>query len=72
MIKQFIRDQRVDLVCLQETKVQTMNTQMARSLGAGRFSEWVSVDASGSAGGRGVNEPSRARARARASSQAFF
>ena len=51
MIKQFIRDQRVDLVCLQETKVQTMNTQMARSLGAGRFSEWVSVDASGSAGG---------------------
>ena len=51
VIKQFIRDQRVDLVCLQETKVQNMNLQMARSLGAGRFSQWVSVDASGSAGG---------------------
>ena len=51
VIKQFIRDQRVDLVCLQETKVQNMNLRMARSLGAGRFSDWVSVDASGSAGG---------------------
>ena len=51
VIKQFIRDQRVDLVCLQETKVQNMTLRMARSLGAGRFSDWVSVDASGSAGG---------------------
>ena len=51
VIKQFIRDQRVDLVCLQETKVQNMNLRMARSLGARRFSDWVSVDASGSAGG---------------------
>ena len=51
MIKQFIRDQRVDVVCLQETKIQNMNRQMARSLGAGRFSEWVFVDATGSAGG---------------------
>ena len=51
MIKQFIRDQPVDLVCLQETKVQHMNLRMVRSLGAGRFSYWVSVDASGSAGG---------------------
>ena len=38
VIKKFIRDQRVDLVCLQETKVQNMNLQLARSLGAGRFS----------------------------------
>ena len=51
VIKQFIRDQRVDLVCLQETKVQNMNLRMTRSLGAGRFSDWVSVDASGFAGG---------------------
>ena len=51
VIKQFIRDQRVDLVCLQETKVQNMNLKLARSLGAGRFSEWIVVDASGSAGG---------------------
>ena len=51
VIKQFIRDQQVDLVCLQETKVQNMTLKMARSLGAGRFSDWVTVDASGSAGG---------------------
>ena len=31
VIKQFIRDQRVDLVCLQETKVQNMNLRMARA-----------------------------------------
>ena len=36
VIKQFIRDQRVDLVCLQETKIQEMTLRMARSLGAGR------------------------------------
>ena len=41
VIKQFIRDQRVDLVCLQETKVQNMNLKLARSLGAGRFSVWL-------------------------------
>ena len=29
VIKQFIRDQRVDLVCLQETKVQNMNLKLA-------------------------------------------
>ena len=51
VIKQFIRDQRVDLVCLQETKVQNMNLRMVRSLGARRFLDWVSVDAMGSAGG---------------------
>ena len=51
VIKQFIRDQRVDLVCLQETKVQNMTLRMAQSLGERRFSDWVSVDASGSAGG---------------------
>ena len=51
VFKQFIRDQRVDLVCLQETKVQNMTLRMARSLGLGRFSDWVSVDASGSVDG---------------------
>ena len=37
VIKQFIRDYRVDLVCMQETKVQDMTLRMARSLGVGRF-----------------------------------
>ena len=35
----------MDLVCLQETKVQEMTLRMARSLGAGRFSDWGTVDA---------------------------
>ena len=47
VIKQFIRDQPVDLVCLQETKVQNLTLRMARSLGAGRFSDWDTVNASG-------------------------
>ena len=37
VIKSFLRSNRVDLVCLQETKVQQMNIVMVRSLGVGRF-----------------------------------
>ena len=37
VIKNFLRTHRVDLVCLQETKVQEMNNDMVRSLGVGRF-----------------------------------
>ena len=33
VIGNFIRAQRVDLVCLQETKVQEMNKALVRSLG---------------------------------------
>ena len=33
VIKSFLISNRVDLVCLQETKVQQMNNVMARSLG---------------------------------------
>ena len=51
IIRNFIRSQRVDLVCLQETKVQEMSLAVARSLGAGRMAEWRSVEAEGSAGG---------------------
>ena len=51
VIKQFIRDQRVDLVCLQETKVQEMSHGLACSLRVGRFSKWGTVDAIGTVGG---------------------
>ena len=51
VIKQFIRDQQVDLVCLQETKIQEMTLRMARSLGAGRFSYWGTVDTTGTTKG---------------------
>ena len=50
VVEQFIRDHWVDLVCLQETKVQDMTLRMARSLRAGRFTNWGTVDASGSTG----------------------
>ena len=39
VIKALIRKNRVDLVCLQETKIQEMSTGIVRSLGVGRFLE---------------------------------
>ena len=39
IIRNFIRYQRVDLVCLQETKIQEMTAAVARSLGVGRLSD---------------------------------
>ena len=51
VIKNLIRTNRVDLVCLQETKVQEMNVDMVRSLGVGRFLNWTALNAKGSAGG---------------------
>ena len=37
VIKNFIRTQRVDLVCLQETKIQGMNKALVHSIGVGKF-----------------------------------
>ena len=51
IIKSFIRNQKVDLLCLQETKIQSMTEGVVRSLGSGRFLDWRALDASGSAGG---------------------
>ena len=51
IIKTFIRNQRVDLMCIQETKIQSMSEGVARSLGSGRFLDWRALDASGTAGG---------------------
>ena len=51
VIKNLIRTNKVDLVCLQETKVQEMNLDMVRSLGVGRFLDWIAMNAEGSAGG---------------------
>ena len=51
VIRNFIRSQRADLVCLQETKIQEVTPAVARSLGVGRLSEWRAVEAEGSAGG---------------------
>ena len=51
IIRNFIGYQRVDLVCLQETKIQEMIAAVARSLGVGRLSDWRALNAEGSAGG---------------------
>ena len=51
VIRNFIRSQRVDLVCLQETKLQEMSLVDARSFGVGRLAEWRVVEAEGTAGG---------------------
>ena len=39
VIKALIKKNRVDLVCLQETKIQDLSTGIVRSLGVGRFLE---------------------------------
>ena len=49
--KAFIRNQKVDLLCIQETKIQPMTEGVVRSLGTRRFLDWRALDASGSAGG---------------------
>ena len=51
IIRNFIRYQRVDLVCLQETKIQDMTASVAHSLGVGRLSDWRALNAEGSTGG---------------------
>ena len=50
VIKNFLRRYKADMVCLQETKVQEMNSVMARSLGVGRWLNWKALEADGSAG----------------------
>ena len=37
VIRNFIRTQRVDLVCLQEIKIHEMNKALVHSIGAGRL-----------------------------------
>ena len=51
VIKAMIRNQRVDLFCIQETKIQSMSKDVVRILGSGRFLDWGAMGAHGSAGG---------------------
>ena len=51
VIKTFIRNQRVDLICIQETKIQAMSDSIARSIGSGRFLDWKAVNAKRASGG---------------------
>ena len=51
VVKAFLRLQKADLVCLQETKCKLMSDSVLRSLGFGRFVNWGSVHSRGQAGG---------------------
>ena len=51
LIKALISSQKVDLVCLQETKMTEMSLGVVRSLGGGRFLEWEVLNARGAVGG---------------------
>ena len=51
VIKAFIKMQRVDVVCLQETKFKEVSTGLIRSLGVGRFLDWTALRAEGASGG---------------------
>ena len=51
VIKAFIKMQRVDVVCLQETKITVVSKVLIRSSGVGRFLEWVALRAEGASRG---------------------
>ena len=51
LIKNVIKSQKVDLVCLQETKIQEMSNGMVRSLGIGRCLEWRALNSRGATRG---------------------
>ena len=51
IIKAFLNSQKAELVCLQETKMQNLDSRRVLSLGVGRNSQWGAVDACGAAGG---------------------
>ena len=51
VIKSVFRKQKVDLFCIQETKIQIMTDRVVRSLGTGRFLDWKVLNACGMAGG---------------------
>ena len=51
LIKNFIRTQKADLVCVQETKIRNMSDVIARSIEVGRFVDWWVLEVEGTAGG---------------------
>ena len=51
VLKSFIKTQKLDLVWIQETKIQDMSLGVVRSLGIGKFIEWGAVNARGASGG---------------------
>ena len=50
LIKDIIKAQKVDLVCLQETKIQEMTSGIVRNLRVGRCLEWGVMNSRGATG----------------------
>ena len=46
-----IKSQKVDVVCLQETKIKEMTIGLVRSLRVGRHLDWSAVNSRGATGG---------------------
>ena len=51
IIKSIIKSRKVDVVCLQDTKIKEMTMGLVRSLGVGRNLEWRAVNSRGAASG---------------------
>ena len=51
IICNFVRSQRVDLICVRETRIQELSNACACSLGVSRFHDWKALEAEGAAGG---------------------
>ena len=45
IIKSVVRNQKVDLLCIQETKIKLMTEGVVKSLGVGRFLDWKALEA---------------------------
>lgn len=59
VIKAFLKSNKVDVVCLQETKIQETLVGMLCSLGAGRFSNWEALNSDEAMGGTVVSIDNR-------------
>ena len=51
VIKSVIKSNKVDVVCLQETKIKDMSTRLVRSLGVGRHLDWRAINSRKAVGG---------------------
>ena len=51
LLKAFIKLQRTDVVCLQETKIKKVSDGLIQSPGVGRFLDWVALQAEGTSRG---------------------
>ena len=51
IIKSVVRKQKVDLFCIQETKIQLMTEGVVQSSGVGRFSDWRALEGVVASGG---------------------